>query len=106
MSIDTVLAQLGLTRPDPHSLEGQLSAMRRDVQRIGRSLTQQAARSTEDWADHVGDFGRDAARHTAHMAELASHQALRGAQLVRRDPLPLLAVIGTGLLLARLLRRR
>ncbi len=106
MSLDTLLTQLGLQRPAPNPLEAQLHAMRRDVRRIGRALSQQTSHATEDWADHLGEVGRDAARHASHMAEIASLQARRGADQFRRDPLPVLAVIGTGLLLASLLRRK
>lgn len=102
MSIDSVLSQLGIQRHDPHSLEAQLHAMRRDVRRIGKALSRQASHNADEWNDHLTDFGRDA----VHLAEIAGTQALRGASMVRRDPLPVLAVIGTGLLLARLLNRR
>lgn len=106
MSIDSVLSQLGFARHDPHSLEAQLDAMRRDVRRIGRALSRQVGHSAEDWSDHIGDFGNDAIRQTAHLAEIAGAQARRSAEMVRRDPLPLIAIIGTGLLLVSLLRRR
>ena len=106
MSLDTILTQLGLQRPQPNSLEAQLDAMRRDVRRIGRVLSRQAAHHADDWADNVGELGREAVRHSAHLAEIAGTQAWRGARQLRRDPLPALAIIGTGLLLARLLQRR
>ena len=106
MSLDTFLTQLGLHRPHPSSLEVQLDAMRRDVRRIGKALSRQASHHADDWADNVGDFGREAVRQGSHLAEIAGTQAWRGAQQLRRDPLPALAIIGTGLLLARLLRRR
>ena len=106
MSLETVLSQLGIQRHDPHSLEAQLHAMRRDVRRIGRALSQQVSHNADEWGDHLNDFGRDAARHTAHFAELAGSQALRGARMVRRDPLPAIALVGTALLLASLFRRR
>ena len=105
MSLDTFLTQLTSQRPHPNSLEAQLEAMRRDVRRIGKALARQAERQTDDWADHVGDFGRDAMRQGTHLAEIASTQAWRGARQLRRDPLPAIAILGTGLLLARLLRR-
>ncbi|SMQ65177.1 hypothetical protein SAMN06295905_1159 [Devosia lucknowensis] len=106
MSLDSLLTQLGLQRHDPHSLEAQLHAMRREVRRIGKTLSHHASHRADDWADQFSDFGRDAARQTSHFAHLASEQALRGADTIRRDPLPLIAVIGTGLLLARLLKRQ
>jgi hypothetical protein len=106
MSLDTVLSQLGLSRPAPNSLEAQLHAMRRDVHRLARTLSLEAGRNAEDWGHHFLDAGNDVARHTAHLAGIASRQALRGARQVGRDPLPALAILGTGLLLARLMRRR
>ena len=106
MSLDTVLTQLGLQRQRRNNLDAQLDAMRRDVRRIGRVLAQQVTHNTEDWTDHLGDAGREAVRQGAHLAELAGTQAWRGARQLRRDPLPAIAIIGTGLLLARLLRRR
>ncbi|MHA6299260.1 hypothetical protein [Devosia sp. CAU 1758] len=106
MSLDTVLSQLGIQRHDPHSLEAQLHAMRREVQRIGKIVSHHASHNTDKWGDQLTDFSRDAARHTAHFAELAGGQAIRGARIVRRDPLPTIALIGTALLLANLFRRR
>lgn len=106
MSLDTLLARLGLQHTHPNSLEAQLDAMRRDVRRIGKALAWQAGRHTEDWADHAGELGREAVRQGTHLAELAGTQAWRGARQLRRDPLPVIAIVGTGLLLARLFRRR
>ena len=105
MSLDTFLTQFTSRRPHPNSLEAQLEAMRRDVRRIGKALARQAERQTDDWADHVGDFGRETMRQGTRLAEIASTQAWRGARQLRRDPLPAIAILGTGLLLARLLRR-
>lgn len=106
MSLDTLLNQLGIQRHDPHSLEAQLHAMRRDVRRIGKALSQHASNNADEWSEHLTDFGRDAARQTAHFAEIAGTQARRSADMVRRDPLPVIAIIGTALLLGSLLRRR
>lgn len=105
MSLDTFLTQLGLHQPPPNSLEAQLDAMRRDVRRIGKALARQAEQHTDDWAGSFGELSRDAMRQGSHLAEVASAQAWRGARQLRRDPLPALAVVGTCLLLARLLRR-
>jgi hypothetical protein len=106
MSIDTLLTQLGLRRPPARSIDTQLDAMRRDVNRIGRLLARRASHHTEDWADQFNDLGREAVRQGTHLAEVAGLQAWKSAQQLRRDPLPAIAIIGTGLLLARLLRRR
>lgn len=104
MSIDSVLHQLGL-KEDPHSLDAQLRSMRREVRHIAKVLSGQVSRNADEWSDQLADLTRDAARRTAHFADLAGSQAMRGADLLRRDPLPAIAVIGTGLLLMRLLRR-
>lgn len=104
MSFQSLLEQLGLAERHPNSLEAQLHAMRREVQRIGKSLSRQASHTTDDWADHLTDFSRDAVRQTGHLAHVAGQQARRGVEMVGRDPLPLLVVVGTGLLLARLLK--
>lgn len=106
MTLDTLLTQLGLQRQPSNSLEAKLDAMRRDVHRIGKVLAHRAAHHSDDWADHLGDIGREALRQSTHLAEVAGSQALRSANQLRRDPLPVIAIIGTGLLLARLLRRR
>lgn len=104
MSIDSVLTQLGL-KEDPHSLDAQLRAMRREVRHISKALSGHVSRNADEWSDQLADLTRDAARRTAHFADIAGSRALRGADMVRRDPLPVLAVVGTGLLLMRLLRR-
>ena len=106
MSLDTLLTQLGLQRQPAGSLEMQLQAMRRDVNRIGKLLAGRASHHTEDWADQFSDLGREAVRQGTHLAEVAGTQAWKSAQQLRRDPLPAIAIIGTGLLLARLLSRR
>ena len=79
---------------------------RRDVRRIGKALSQRISHDPEEWADHLSGLGRDAARHTAHLAEIARDRTFQGADQLRRDPVPAIAIIGTGLLLFRLLRRR
>jgi len=106
MILDTVLTQLGLQRRRSNHLEAGLEAMRRDVNRIGKIVSQRAAHEAEEWGDHFAGLGRQAFRQGTHLAEIAGNQALRGAHQLRRDPLPAIAVIGTGLLLARLLSRR
>ncbi|UYO00144.1 MAG: hypothetical protein KIT02_02630 [Devosia sp.] len=105
MSIQSLLSQLGLAEPPRQGLEAQLHAMRQEVDRISRSLSRRAGHAAEDWTEHLADFGKEASRQGIHMAELAGEQAKRGALAVRRDPLPALAVLGTALLLARLIRR-
>ncbi|WIY54268.1 hypothetical protein O9Z70_07045 [Devosia sp. YIM 151766] len=105
MSLDHILASLGLPHRDPNSLEARLENLQRDMRRIGRSLSSQAGHTADDWGEHLSDFGREAAKQSRHLAEFAGNQAWRSARAVRRDPLPAIAVIGTVLLLARLMRR-
>lgn len=105
MSIDHVLASLGLPHRDPNSMEARIEALQHEMRRIGRNLAHRAGHSADDWSDQISDFGREAARQGMHLAEMAGSQAWRSARAVRRDPLPAIAVIGTALLLARLLRR-
>ncbi|MBJ3784256.1 hypothetical protein [Devosia sediminis] len=106
MSLDTVLSQLGLRPSRPATLAEQIHALRRDIARMGRGVSHQVGHSAHDWSGQLSDFGQDAGRQAVQLAELAGSQARRGAEMVRRDPLPLIAVVGTGLLLARLLQRR
>jgi hypothetical protein len=105
MSLDHVLSSFGLSRRDTNSLEARIEGLQRDMRRIGRSLGKQASHTADDWSDNLTDFGRTAAKQGAQLAEIAGHQAWRGARAVRRDPLPAIAVVGTALLLASLLRR-
>ncbi len=104
MSLETVLASLGL-REDPNSLDAQLRSMRREVRRISQSLSRQAGNVADDWGDSFSDIGRQAMRQGSHLAEIAGKNAWRSAEAFRRDPLPVIAVVGTALLLARLLRK-
>jgi len=102
MSLDTLLAYLGIHRHDPHSLESQLQAMRHDVRRLSNMLGKQ----TGDWSDRAQEFGHMAASHGREIADATGKQALRGANMVRRDPLPAIAFVCTALLLSQLLKRR
>jgi len=101
MSLETLLTQLGLQRHDPNRLESQLQAMRRDVQRLSHLIDSQ----TGHWSDQAQNLGQMAAYHSSEIAHAAGRQALRGAEMVRRDPLPAIALFGTALLLARLLKK-
>lgn len=105
MSLDHVLASLGLPHRDPNSLEARVESLQRDIRRLGRSLSKQASHTADDWSGNLSEFGEEAARRGAQFAEIASDQAWRGARAVRRDPLPAIAVVGTILLLASFFRR-
>ena len=106
MTLDTILDRLGFSQHSQASLETQLNAMRREVRHITKMLARNGSREFDDWSGHMGELGRDASMRAAQLAELAGHQAMKGAKHLRNDPLPAIAVIGTGLLLARLLQRR
>jgi len=103
MSLNHVLANLGLAHRDPNSLEARIESLQRDMRRIGRSLGKQASHTADDWSDGLSELGRDAAYQGRHLAEMAGTQAWRGVRAVRRDPLPAIALVGTALLLASLL---
>lgn len=105
MSLDHVLASLGLPHRDPNSLEARIASLQREMRHIGRNLSSRAGHTAEDWGDNVSDFGREAARQGMQLAEMAGSQAWRASRAVRRDPIPAIAVIGTALLLASLFRR-
>lgn len=105
MSLDHILASLGLPHRDPNSLEARIESLQRDIRRMGRSLSKQASHTADDWGDQFSDFSREATRQGWHLAEQAGTQAWRGARAVRRDPLPAIAVVGTVLLLASLIRK-
>ncbi len=105
MSLDHILSSLGLSQRDPNSLEARIESLQRDMRRMGRSLSKQASHTADDWSDHISDFGREASKQGWQLAEQAGTQAWRGARAVRRDPVPAIAVVGTVLLLASLLRR-
>jgi len=106
MSLNTLLNQLGLQRHDPHSLEGQLHAMRRDVQHLRQSLSRQTGQAANHWGNQLHDIGSTVATQTGEFAQFAGQEARKGAGMIRRDPLPAIALAGTALLLMRLLSRR
>lgn len=106
MSLDTLLNQLGLKRHDPHSLEAQLHAMRRDVQQLRQMLPRQTGQIANQWGSQLHEIGTTVAAQTGEFAHLAGQEARKGARMIQRDPVPALAVAGTALLLLRLLNRR
>lgn len=106
MSLNTLLTQLRLQRQDPHSLEAQLHAMRRDVQRLRQALSRQTAQATNHWGDQLHEIGSTLATQTGEFAQLAGQEARKGAGMIRRDPVPAIALAGTALLLMRLLSQR
>jgi hypothetical protein len=116
MNIENLLAQL-TGQPRESALEGQLRELRREIRRVSHSVARHAGHTADsfgrhaghtadEWSDNLSDFGREAARRGAEFAELASYQAGKGARALRNDPLPAIAIVGTALLIARLLSRR
>lgn len=94
-------------KPDPiELLFSQLGDLRRQTQHISRAVSHRAGETTDEWSDVVADLGREAARQGAWLAGSASRQVVKGAQAVQRDPLPVIAVLGTALLVTSLLSRR
>ena len=106
MSLNTLLTQLGIQRHDPHSLEAQLHAMRRDVQQLRQSLSRQTGQAANHWGDQLHEIGSAMAAQTGEFAHLAGQEARKGARMIRRDPVPVIALAGTALLLMQLLKRR
>lgn len=106
MFLDELIPALRPRRPTAaENLAHQLENLRREIRRVGSRVGHQAADNAGEWSDVAREFGREAARQGAFLAEEARHQALRGVDAVRRDPLPVIAVLGTVVLLARLLDR-
>ena len=105
MNIEHLLAQLTGQRHES-ALETQLRELRRDIRRVSQSVARHAGHTADDWSDNLSDIGREAARRGAQFAEIAAHQAGRGARALRHDPLPAIAILGTAFLVARLFSRR
>jgi hypothetical protein len=92
---------------DPlESLAAQIGELRRQTRHISRSLSHNAGDVAGDLTDTISDWGHDAARQGAWLAGVASRKAVQSARAVQRDPLPVVAVLGTAILLASLLTRR
>ncbi|WP_297104947.1 hypothetical protein [uncultured Devosia sp.] len=105
MSLDAFLSQLTNQRRGQHDLEGQVRAMRRDVQHLVHQLAHLSGHTTHNLGGQLQEMGTAAAAHGSEWARLAGEQAMHGARLVRRDPLPAIALVSTTLLLLRLLKR-
>lgn len=94
-------------RHDPlDALAAQVDDLRRQTRHISRALSHNAGGVAADLGEVMSDWSRDAAKQGAWIAGVASRKAMEGARAVRRDPLPVLAVLGTAVLLASLLSRR
>jgi hypothetical protein len=87
-------------------LAAQIGDLRRQTRHISRTLSHNAGDVASDIGDLVSDWGHDAAKQGAWLAGVASRKALQGARAVQRDPVPVLAILGTTVLLASLLLRR
>lgn len=94
-------------RHDPlDALAAQISELRRQTRHISKSLSNNAGDLTGDLTDTLSDWSHDAARQGAWLAGVASRKAVQGARAVQRDPVPVIAVLGTAVLLASLLVNR
>ena len=94
-------------RHDPlDALADQISELRRQTRHISKSLSHSAGDVAGDLTDTISDWSHDAARQGAWLAGIASRKAVQGARAVQRDPIPLIAVLGTAALLASLIARR
>ncbi|KRA99451.1 hypothetical protein ASD83_02720 [Devosia sp. Root685] len=92
---------------DPlEALAAQIGELRRQTRHISRALSHNAGDVAGDFGDTISDWSHDAARQGAWLAGIASRKAVQGARAVQRDPVPVIAVIGTVALLASLLARR
>lgn len=105
MSLESILANLGLVERKPTGIEAQIHALQSEMRRIGRNIQRQASHASDEWGHDISDFGREAARQGAYIAGFAGQQAMRGAKALGRDPVPAIAIVGTALLLASLIRR-
>lgn len=104
MNIEHLMNQLFGRRES--AFEAQIRELRREVRKVGQSVSRHAGHTAHDWSDSIADLGQEAAKRGAQFAEVAAYQAGRGAKAVRNDPLPVLAILGTALLAASLLSRR
>lgn len=94
-------------RHDPlDAIADQISELRRQTRHISRNLQHNAGDVAGDLSETLSDWGHDAARQGAWLAGVASRKAVQGARAVQRDPIPVLAVLGTAVLLASLVARR
>jgi hypothetical protein len=94
-------------RKDPlHAIAMQLDQLRRQTRHINSNISHDAADIAGDFGEAVSDWGREAAKQGAWLAGAASRNAMRGADAVRRDPLPVIAILGTAVLIGSLLTRR
>ncbi|KFL32387.1 hypothetical protein JP75_02135 [Devosia riboflavina] len=88
------------------ALAAQIGELRRQTRHISRTLSHNAGDVAGDLGDTLSDWGHDAARQGAWLAGVASRKAVQGARAVQRDPVPVIAVLGTAVLLASLIARR
>lgn len=94
-------------RQDPLDLIlSQIGDLRRQSRHISHAVSHRAGETADEWGDALSDLGREAARQGAWLAGNASRRLVKGAQAVQRDPVPVIAVVGTALLVASLLSRR
>lgn len=116
MTFDDILHNLGV-RPKKRGLEAQLDSLRRDIRKLSQSasthaghlagtVSHRASHVSDEWGDSLADLGREAARYGTQIADTAGEQSRRAIRAVKNDPLPVIAVIGTAVLLTALFRNK
>lgn len=94
-------------RDDPlDNIAAQINDLRRQARHISRHLSDNAGDVAGDVGDIMSDWSREAAKQGAWLAGVASRKAVSSARAVQRDPIPVIAVLGTAILLTSLLSRR
>lgn len=106
MSLDDIFNFGRRPRTRTEMLQAQIDGMSRDIRRISHSLSQHAGEQSGNIAHTAAELGRTAMHEASALADEFGHHAIRGARAVKRDPLPVIAVLGTTVLLASLFARR
>jgi hypothetical protein len=88
------------------AIAAQLGELRRQLGHTNRAVSHNAHDLANGLGDAVSEWSREAAKQGAWLAGVASAKAVRGARAVQRDPVPVIAVLGTAILLTSLLARR
>jgi len=105
MSLEHILGIAPRHSGRPDAMQ-QFDDIRRDLRRLLRQVGHGAEETATGFGDLAQGFGREAMHQAGQVAGELSRQADRGARAIKRDPLPVIAVIGTAVLLASLLHRK
>ena len=94
-------------RHDPlDAIAAQIGELRRQTRHLSKSLSHNAGDVAGDLGDTMSDWSREAAKQGAWLAGVASNKVVHGARAVQRDPVPVIAIVSTAILLTTLLARR